>query len=622
MPRKKHEGSATASKGYGQGNQTRHESVQSSAVARTIVVLVTFAAAGAALCLWFRNLRVDSAAKNWNCSSVPHVDGRKLTSTEFEKQYLRSPVMFTGLTEQWRARESWTRTQLAHVYGNHSVQLRDSFATATAGGTNVAGFVTLQFGEYLSSLEEQTNPVFENEASSTVDLIDALQGDYVVPVFLKRFNTWRIFSLGPEGSGVPAHRHQENWFAQVSGRKAWLLTPPGHDGPSSRATRACYGFDAGAPIEPGAIWCVQNPGSILWVPSLWSHATCNLDGFTVGVGGQGDLSGHSPLHIAVKDGDLLKVRRLLSWKDPVADIGVNSHNHPQGKTPLHVACERNRHVVAAALIEASADVLSVDDAGKQPLHEAAAGGCTNCVGLLLSGRAKVSAASKEGKSALHWASLKGHIPLIQSLLAAGAKPDARDRRNGTPLLGAAFYGHIPAVDSLIAGRASLDERGHNQWTLLHVAAANGRASLIKWLAHQDSVAPLSATDPKGMTPAHVAALFGNTEALLALAAAGADMNTADGKGHAPLHLAVTKGSDSTVQALLELRGNVRVSDDPPGGKGLSPLRLMLALERSGLVRAAVLAGAVGPELVRQTAGALGKTKVAEDALRDLPRGEL
>lgn len=234
-------------------------------------------------------------------------------------------------------------------------------------------------------------PFFENEARGTSDLIEALASEYTVPKLLQRFNNWRLFSLGPAGSGVPAHRHQENWFAQVIGRKAWLLAPPSYSGDASTIQPPCHGFNRSRP-EKGVVQCVQMPGEVLWLPARWSHATCNLDALTVGIGGQGDLNDQSLLHIAAKDGDMQELQNLLD----VGGLGVNNVNHGQGKAPLHVACERGRLFVAKALLSSSADVRARDKSGHEPLHDAAAGGCTACLKLLLEHGAEISATTTKG----------------------------------------------------------------------------------------------------------------------------------------------------------------------------------------------------------------------------------
>jgi oxalate decarboxylase/phosphoglucose isomerase-like protein (cupin superfamily) len=44
--------------------------------------------------------------------------------------------------------------------------------------------------------------------------------------------------------------------------------------------------------------CVVEPGQVIYVPTGWHHATCNLDDFTLSLGGQGDVADMSDLATA------------------------------------------------------------------------------------------------------------------------------------------------------------------------------------------------------------------------------------------------------------------------------------------------------------------------------------
>eukprot|EP01045_Picozoa_sp_COSAG04_P047706 COSAG04_NODE_17943_length_455_cov_1.014045_1_plen_35_part_10 len=35
---------------------------------------------------------------------------------------------------------------------------------------------------------------------------------------------------------------------------------------------------------------------MIYVPTAWHHATCNLDAFTLSFGGQGDIGDSEPIH--------------------------------------------------------------------------------------------------------------------------------------------------------------------------------------------------------------------------------------------------------------------------------------------------------------------------------------
>ena len=51
---------------------------------------------------------------------------------------------------------------------------------------------------------------------------------------------------------------------------------------------ACDYLTGRAPLPdvPGLMACVQNPGTVMYIPHRWYHATCGLEEWNVGVGEQ------------------------------------------------------------------------------------------------------------------------------------------------------------------------------------------------------------------------------------------------------------------------------------------------------------------------------------------------
>jgi hypothetical protein len=92
-----------------------------------------------------------------------------------------------------------------------------------------------------------------------------------------------ILSVGGMNVGLPWHSHGATWLAGIVGRKRWFLYPPGE----------ARGPLRGHPLRSAAGWatqtlprlrpderpltCIQQPGEVVYLPSIWAHATVNID---------------------------------------------------------------------------------------------------------------------------------------------------------------------------------------------------------------------------------------------------------------------------------------------------------------------------------------------------------
>jgi hypothetical protein len=99
----------------------------------------------------------------------------------------------------------------------------------------------------------------------------------------------RYLAAGALGTGLCAHQHGDAWAELISGTKKWLLCPPDCPEATLRILGARRGDAAPetcqrelvelaadtAPRPPGLIECAQSPGSVLYVPQSWFHATIN-----------------------------------------------------------------------------------------------------------------------------------------------------------------------------------------------------------------------------------------------------------------------------------------------------------------------------------------------------------
>ncbi|XP_037571923.2 ankyrin repeat and SOCS box protein 9 [Dermacentor silvarum] len=100
---------------------------------------------------------------------------------------------------------------------------------------------------------------------------------------------------------------------------------------------------------------------------------------------------------------------------------------------------------------------------------------------------------------------------------------------------------------------TVDERG---WTPIHLAAANGHAEVVRYLAVEG--ADVAALDPTSYTAMHLAAMNGHNACLEVLLKVGADVDNITADGFTPLHLAALNNYADCVRTLLSWGANLAV----------------------------------------------------------------
>lgn len=143
----------------------------------------------------------------------------------------------------------------------------------------------------------------------------------------------------------------------------------------------------------------------------------------------------TPLHIAVSDHDLPKLRELLKTGADVCAL------NPQGATPIHLAA-REGNTPALKLLLAHKDALqclSIQDyKGKSPLHYAAAN--KSCAIEMLVRKLPgdsteiLELRDLQGSTALAWAASSGRYPSVKALVEKGANVNARNDFKGRTAL--------------------------------------------------------------------------------------------------------------------------------------------------------------------------------------------
>lgn len=142
-----------------------------------------------------------------------------------------------------------------------------------------------------------------------------------------------------------------------------------------------------------------------------------------------------PLHAAAKAGDEAAVRRLLTQGADPNEAAPVSGLPDDGHTPLHIAARDGHSGVAGVLIEFGARADVVDHFMRAtPGHKAAVFGHTDIL-VLMAERAGLEIDAQgpyNGYTALHDAVWWGQPEAVRTLLALGANPDRRGLDGRSP----------------------------------------------------------------------------------------------------------------------------------------------------------------------------------------------
>ena len=251
--------------------------------------------------------------------------------------------------------------------------------------------------------------------------------------------------------------------------------------------------------------------------SLQSDGDCNVS----------DHFHRTPLHVAAAHGQLEVTRILLAAR---ADLEARDRFE---NTPLNEAV-RHRHDKVALLFQERIPGLGISLSGHEIgglMCQAAFEGDLEHICRLISNRASPSACDYDRRSALHLACCEGHVGIVRFLLEVNADTHTRDRFSGSALDDAVRHGHRQLQMILCehgcrltgekyafkmcdaAARGDLDvirtlvENGvdaavgdYDGRTALHLAASEGKISVLHYLLERDPPLDINGLDRVGGTP--------------------------------------------------------------------------------------------------------------------------
>ncbi|XP_023480548.2 ankyrin repeat and SAM domain-containing protein 1A isoform X5 [Equus przewalskii] len=246
-----------------------------------------------------------------------------------------------------------------------------------------------------------------------------------------------------------------------------------------------------------------------------------------------DSTGYTPLHHAALNGHKDVVEVLLR-NDALTNVADS-----KGCYPLHLAAWKGDAQIVRLLIHQGPSHTKVNEQNALAIKELKKYGPFDPY---------INAKNNDNETALHCAAQYGHTEVVKVLLEELTDPTMRNNKFETPLDLAALYGRLEVVKMLLNAHPNLLSCNTKKHTPLHLAARNGHKAVVQVLldAGMDSnyqprqtwVTVLTTScsalsfafqTEKG-SALHEAALFGKTDVVQILLAAGIDVNIKDNRG--------------------------------------------------------------------------------------------
>lgn len=256
------------------------------------------------------------------------------------------------------------------------------------------------------------------------------------------------------------------------------------------------------------------------------------------------------------------------------DGGTSGRQYFPGTTPLHVAASMEGLETVAMLLEAGADIHARDSNGDSPLRLAAGGGFRHpeIIEILVEAGADVNDRNERGTTVLLSAlgsPANRVVAVVRRLLDLGADTSAP----GLLHEAARREDNRELITVLADAGAAVNARDDGGTTPLHQAAEAKWSTNVTALLEAGADANVR-TEEDGDTPLHLAAMWPpksygrkddppepDTLMVIALVAAGADIEARNDRGETPLHVATKNRHQPVVDKLLALGADPVAVDD-------------------------------------------------------------
>ncbi|XP_046555766.1 ankyrin repeat domain-containing protein 50-like [Haliotis rubra] len=242
-------------------------------------------------------------------------------------------------------------------------------------------------------------------------------------------------------------------------------------------------------------------------------------------------------------------------------VDINSRGQ-FGRTPVMAAAEKGHKIVLDVLVSHGADLYCVDDDGDNILHAACLGGHVQMVEYLVAQEiVGINSRGDNGRTPLMAASGMGHRGVFYYLLSKGADVSMLCQKKNNILHVACFGGDSTMVNHILSNNFfDINSKGEYGRTPLLAAAGKGHRDVLDLLLQTGCLA--TSVDDNGHNMLHVACLGAEVDMVKHVLSKNiVEKNSRDRYGRSPVMLAAMTGCRQAVDVLLEQSADVNLVDD-------------------------------------------------------------
>ncbi|EAX92109.1 ankyrin repeat protein, putative [Trichomonas vaginalis G3] len=237
---------------------------------------------------------------------------------------------------------------------------------------------------------------------------------------------------------------------------------------------------------------------------------------------------------------------------------LHREKNRKGKTPLHLAAQRNSKEAAELLILNGAKVEAKTYQRETPLHEAAQYNSKETVDLLLSHGSKINAEDKLGNLPIHFATEFLHYDMVEYLISHGASINEQNEFGETPLHISVTHEYKEIINLLLSHGANVNTETPDGQSPLTDAAQIDRKDIVELLiAHG---ANTESRLDEGKTALLAAIERKSKEMVECLLSHGADVNASDSDGRSALHYTIIYKNLDIAKILVSHGANITSKD--------------------------------------------------------------